>query len=235
MVRGQAWWLLLQGLMLLGLSACAAATAEVTQAPAELGQVTPPTAGQPTDPSPEPAAAGVMVFAIQPSESEARFVIGEILAGQPNTVIGVNRQVQGQFSLDLSDPGASQIGALQIGAGGFVTDSNLRNRAINQFILESGAHPVITFTPTSIGGLPEAVVVGQPAELEITGELTIRDITQPVTFTALVTLVAEGRLEGSASATIQRADFELAIPQVPRVAGVDEQVILEFDFVALAQ
>jgi polyisoprenoid-binding protein YceI len=76
--------------------------------------------------------------------------------------------------------------------------------------------------------------VGQPVRLEISGDLTIRDITQPVTFTAEVVLAAENRLEGSATATIQRADFELTIPQVPRVAGVDEAVVLELDFVALA-
>ena len=177
--------------------------------------------------------AGV-VFQIQPAETEARFVIGEILGGQPNTVIGVNNQVQGQITLDFSDPAASQIGAIEIGADAFVTDSNLRNRAINQFILQSGTYPLITFVPASISGLPGAAAEGQPVQLEISGDLTIRDITQPVTFTAEVVLAAENRLEGSATATIQRADFELAIPQVPRVAGVDEAVVLELDFVAVA-
>jgi polyisoprenoid-binding protein YceI len=143
--------------------------------------------------------------------------------------------MQGELTLDLADPSASQIGTIEIAADSFVTDSNLRNRAINQFILESDAHPVITFQPTAIGGLPAATVVGETVDLEITGDLTIREITRPVTFTAQVTLAAEERLEGSATATIQRADFELTIPQVPRVAGVDEAVVLELDFVAVAQ
>ena len=180
------------------------------------------------------ASEGQVVFQILPDETEARFVIGEILGGQPNTVIGVNNQVRGEIVLDLSDPAASEIGALEIAADGFVTDSSFRNRAINQFILESGAHPVITFVPTSVNGLPDAAVVGETVQVEISGDLTIRNITQPVTFSAEVALTAEDRLEGSATATIQRADFELTIPQVPRVAGVDEAVVLELDFVALA-
>jgi polyisoprenoid-binding protein YceI len=220
--------------LLVVLSACSAGgaideAAQATEAPRAEAQGT--TAGPDGSSG---ASEGQVVFQIQPAETEARFIIGEILGGQPNTVIGVNNQVQGQITLDFSDPAVSQIGAIEIGADAFVTDSNLRNRAINQFILESGTHPLITFVPASISGLPGASAVGQPVQLEITGDLTIRDITQPVTFTAEVVLAAENRLEGSATATIQRADFELTIPQVPRVAGVDEAVVLELDFVALA-
>jgi polyisoprenoid-binding protein YceI len=223
-----------QAAVLVALGACSTGgaideLAQATEAPqAELQAAT----AAPTDSTGAPK--GGVVFQIQPAETEARFVIGEILGGQPNTVIGVNNQVQGQITLHFSDPAASQIGAIEIGADAFVTDSNLRNRAINQFILESGTHPLITFVSASISGLPGTSAVGQPVQLEITGDLTIRDITQPVTFTAEVVLVAENRLEGSATATIQRADFELTIPQVPRVAGVDEAVVLGLDFVALA-
>jgi polyisoprenoid-binding protein YceI len=223
-----------QAAVLMALGACSAGgpanePARATEAPqAEVQGAT----AAPADSAGAPE--GGVVFQIQPAETEARFVIGEILGGQPNTVIGVNNQVQGRITLDFSDPAASQIGAIVIGADAFVTDSSLRNRAINQFILQSGANPLITFVPASISGLPGAAAVGQPVQLEISGDLTIRDITQPVTFTAEVVLAAENRLEGSATATIQRAEFELTIPQVPRVAGVDEAVVLELDFVALA-
>jgi polyisoprenoid-binding protein YceI len=219
-------------LVVLALGACARADNEVTRAP-EQPQADATATAAAVDPA--GAAHGELVFQIDPSGTEARFVIGEILGGQPNTVIGVNSRVQGQLTLDLGEPAASRLGTIQIAADGFVTDSNLRNRAINQFILESAAFPLITFQPTSIRGLPGAASVGDSLQLEISGDLTIREITQPVTFTARVLWAAEDRLEGSATATIQRADFELTIPQVPRVAGVDEAVVLELDFVALAQ
>ena len=53
-------------------------------------------------------------------------------------------------------------------------------------------------------------------------------------FTGEATMVAEDRVEGLATATLLRSDFELTIPSVPRVAGVDEEVILEIEFVAIA-
>jgi len=223
-----------QAAVLLALGACSAGSTTDEPAPAtEAPQAEQQAATAAPDDS-AGAPEGEVVFQIQPAETEARFVIGEILGGEPNTVIGVNNQVQGQITLDWSGPAASRIGTLEIAADGFVTDSSLRNRAINQFILNSSAFPLITFAPTSISGLPNAAAVGQTVQLEISGDLTIREITQPVTFTADVRLAAEDRLEGTATATIQRADFELTIPQVPRVAGVDEAVVLELDFVALA-
>lgn len=231
-MRRRVWWVLC-GMVLVGLSACASETGAPQVQATELSQ---DQAQAPTS-APEGSAGGAggqATLQIQPADTEARFIIGEILGGQPNTVIGVNNQVQGQITLDLSNPAASQLGVIEIAADGFVTDSGLRNRAINQFILESGSYPVISFAPTSISGLPREAEVGMSATLEIGGDLTIRESTQPVTFVAEVTLVAQDRLEGSAKATIQRADFDLTIPQVPRVAGVDEAVVLEFDFVAAA-
>jgi hypothetical protein len=34
---------------------------------------------------------------------------------------------------------------------------------------------------------------------------------------------------------IARVDYDLQIPEVPRVADVDEEVLLEIDFVAVAK
>jgi len=46
--------------------------------------------------------------------------------------------------------------------------------------------------------------------------------------------VAPERIEGTATSAVNRADFELHIPQVRHVADVDEQVQLTINFVANA-
>jgi len=43
---------------------------------------------------------------------------------------------------------------------------------------------------------------------------------------------AADQLSGTATTTVQRADFELVIPNVPSVANVSESVTVEIDFVA---
>jgi hypothetical protein len=90
------------------------------------------------------------------------------------------------------------------------------------------------FTPTAVEGMPESVTIGEPVTFQIVGDLTVRDITAPVTFDTTVTAVSETELQGSATATVQRAVFELTIPSVPSVANVGEDVGLEIDFVATA-
>lgn len=184
---------------------------------------------------PAPVAEGETIFALDPAASEARFSIGELLANAPNTVVAVNSQVQGGGVLNFLDPAQSRLDDFTIDASGFVTDSGLRDRAIRQFILQSDQYPEIQFQVTSISGFPDAITIGESVSFEITGTLTIRDISQETTFVGEATVVSEGRVEGMATATVLRADYELTIPSVPRVADVDEEVILEIEFVAIAQ
>jgi polyisoprenoid-binding protein YceI len=105
----------------------------------------------------------------------------------------------------------------------------IRNR-----ILNTDDHEFITFAPTAISGLRGGGQPGQTFSFEVQGDLTIRDITQPVVFQVTVTADSATQLSGLASTVINRADFSLVIPNVPQVANVSEAVTLELEFVAVA-
>ena len=172
------------------------------------------------------------LFEIVPEESEVRFVIDEVLNGTPTTVVGTTDQVAGQLAIDTANVGNTQIGVIQINARTLATDSDMRNRAISNRILYTDDYEYITFTPTAVTGLPERVDVGDVLTFQVTGDLTIREVTQRVTFDMQVTAVAENRLEGSATATIAYADFDISIPNVPSVTDVSDTVSLQIDFAA---
>ena len=174
-----------------------------------------------------------ITFQIVQAESEARFTLDELLRGEPTTVVGVTDQVAGELLVDFANPAAAQVGTININARTLATDSDFRNKAIKNKILETDAYEFITFAPTAITGLPDSVSVGDTFAFEMTGELTIRDITHEVVFAVTVTAVSESRLEGVAASTIARADYNLVIPSVPSVAEVDEEVLIELDFVAI--
>jgi polyisoprenoid-binding protein YceI len=174
------------------------------------------------------------LYEIVPAESEARFLIGEILRGEPKTVVGKTNQLSGEFAVDLSSPESAAVGPIQVNARTLVTDNDFRNRAIETRILLSRVFEFITFVPTSISGLPETPARGQPVNFQIAGDLTIVETTRPVVFEATAVAVSDTRIEGSATAIIQRADFDLFVPSATGVAGVAEEVILEIDFVAEA-
>lgn len=173
-----------------------------------------------------------VTFGIVQDESEARFTLGELLRGNPKTVVGVTDQVTGEFQVNFENPANSQIGVIQINADTFVTDNSFRNGAIQKFVLQSNQYEYITFTPTSITGLPESIGLGEPTTFAITGDLTIKDVTNEVSFEATVTAVSETRLEGLASTIVVHADYNITIPEVQQVADVDEEVLLEIEFIA---
>ncbi len=181
-----------------------------------------------------PFSENSTIFEIVPAESEARFLIDEILLGEEKKVVGKTNQVSGQIAIDFADPATAAASPIQVEVRTLETDDGFRNRAIQNRILLAGIYENITFTPTAVSGLPENIVTGEAVEFQIEGDLTITVHTQPVTFAVTAVPISESRLEGSATTTINREDFALVVPSATGVAAVGEEVILELDFVAVA-
>ncbi len=205
--------------------------------PAETA-ATPEATAETTAPTDEPATEAppdvAVVFTLDPAASQVRFQLDEDLRGVRTTVVGVTNQVAGQLSINLADLNQTQVGVIQINARTLMTNNNFRNRAIQNDILNTGAYEFISFTPTSIEGLPATATVGQMVSFTINGDLTIRDITQPATFTVEATAISETQITGTAAAVVNRTGFGLQIPSVPSVANVEEEIELYIDFTANA-
>lgn len=197
-----------------------------------------PVAEEPTaaaeEAAPSAPAGEPRIYRISQDASEVRFELGEDLRGVRTAVAGVTDQIAGEIAVNLNDLASTQVGIIQINARGLATDNNFRNRAIHNEILQTGAYEFITFTPTAVAGLPAAVAPGETVNFTITGDLTIREITQPVTVDVAATATSPDSLSATATTTVNRVDFDLRIPSVPNVANVDEEVRLTIDFVANA-
>ena len=206
---------------------------EPTNTPLPPAEATPTPAAE-AAPAAEAIAESIR-FVVDPAQSEARFIIDEELMGSPKTVVGTNSSVSGEVTVSPGDSANVQIGPIAIDANNFVTDSNQRNGAIRRFILQSSSYPTITFTPTAVEGVPASVAVGDTLVLQVTGDLTIREVTRSETFAVTVQVVSESELHINGTAEVLRENYELTIPSVPSVANVTNEVQLEFDFVATAQ
>lgn len=176
-----------------------------------------------------------VIYQISQEESEVRFELDEDLRGQRITVVGVTDQVSGEIAMSMDDLSDAQVGVILINARTVSTDNNFRNRAIQNEILDTGEFEYITFEPTKIDGLPGDVGVGEEVSFTMEGNLTVRDITNPVTFTVVAAAETDTRISGTASAVINRSDYGLTIPSVPNVANVEEEVEIYLDFVAVAK
>ncbi|MGD2077430.1 MAG: YceI family protein, partial [Chloroflexota bacterium] len=215
----------------------------VEQVPAEEAEAYPPPADDSGAVAAYPGAAGessanaeaypgpaevpsgdLRVYEISQADSEVRFELDEDLRGQRQTVVGLTDQIAGEIAVDLADLSTAQVGVIQINARTLQTDNNFRNRAIQNEILDTGNYEFITFSPTSIEGLPASASIGEEVEFVLGGDLTIRDVTNPVQFIVRATAAAEDQLVGTATASVFREDYGLQNPSVPNVANVEEEV-----------
>lgn len=196
------------------------------------------------DEAPRPTATEFVVedenartYQIVAEESEARFLIDEILLGRDNTVIGINHGISGAFAVDFDQPESLVVGAIEVDAAGFVTDDDRRNGAIRRFILEASqeGNQTITFVVEEVEGAPETAQIGVTYPVTISGRLTVHGVTQAVEFSGEVRIISEDRIEGLLTTTVLHSEYDISIPSVSSVAEVSETVILEFDFVAEAQ
>jgi polyisoprenoid-binding protein YceI len=126
-------------------------------------------------------------------------------------VVGTTNQVAGQVAADLKDIDAAKVGEIRINARTLTTDSESRNRMLQNQILQTGQHEYITFTPTRMVGLPETATVGQSITFQMVGNLTIKGQQRETTFDVTVTPTANNQLEGTAKTTINYADWGVSI------------------------
>jgi polyisoprenoid-binding protein YceI len=174
---------------------------------------------------------GTVILAIVPEESQARFNIYELLNGQDKDVIGTTNQVAGEVAINPDDLSTVQFGTIQVNARTLRTDESRRDNAIRNRILNTDQYEFVTFTPTAVSGLSGAGEVGTAYTFQITGDLTIKDVTQTVTFDMTLQAETGSRLSGLATAVIRRSDFNINVPSVPFVANVGDEVTLELEFV----
>jgi polyisoprenoid-binding protein YceI len=174
------------------------------------------------------------LFSITANTSEARFIIDELLIGQPTTVVGVTNDVAGEMLIDLENPSNSVLGAIRVNVRTLQTDNEFRNRALRGQILQSDRpeYEFATFTPVTLVGLPEAVTVGESFSFQIAGSLNLHGVSRDMTFDAVVTPISPTQVEGTASAIVLYRDFNISIPEAPGVADISDDVRLEIDFTA---
>ncbi len=189
------------------------------------------TAAAPAPKAPEPAPKQ-RVFQIEPDHSTARFKIDEVLRGEPKTVVGTTDQVAGQFGLLGTSLNTAKVGPILVNARTLATDNKYRNRAIKNKILKTDDFEYIRFEPKAVTGIPATASTGQTFRFKVTGDLTITNVTRPVTFDMEARFLSPTEMTGLGTTAFPYKDFQLDIPNPPIVASVADTVHLELQFQA---
>ncbi len=210
-------------------AAAATAPTEIPAiAPAEDAATTAPTAAAQTD-----TASTAQRYLIVPTESEVRYEVAETFLRDNRlaTAIGVTQEIEGAITVDPDNPQNSTIGVITINISAFTSDEDRRDQAIRDRWLESATYPIATFEPTEITGLPETYTEGDELSFQVTGNMTVRETTNPVTFDVTAQVV-DGELVGTATTDIKMTNFGFDPPDIAGILRAEDDVRLTFDFVA---
>jgi polyisoprenoid-binding protein YceI len=143
-------------------------------------------------------------------------------------------EFEGSTRLDGDDPTRSTA-RLTIQANSIQTRNQRRDDHLRSAFLDSPSHPTITFTSTKVEQVDQT-------SFRVTGDLTIRGVTRPVTVDLELT-GAENDPRGNlkvgfeGKTTINRKDWDVSWNAAAEGGGalVSNKVTLEFDVAAILQ
>ena len=193
-----------------------------------------PTAEAPTTAAPAAAvpasSADLVRLAVVPDQSEARYRVREQLAGVqfPSDAVGATKAFTGTIVGRLDGTIVSDQSLFQVDLRTLKSDESIRDNFITRNVLETNRFPYATFVPTSAPGLPLSLPSSGEVAFKLIGNLTIRDVTKPVTWD-VSGKVNGNTATGQASTTFTFEDMNLTQPHVARVLSIVDSIRLELD------
>jgi polyisoprenoid-binding protein YceI len=168
-----------------------------------------------------------------PDQSEAYYDVQERLfrLPAPSRAVGRTRSIEGEFQLVGAPAPQLQGNHFRVDLRTLTSDSERRDQLIREQWLESNVYPYAEFTGTHADGLPPSYVEGQEAQFRLTGDMTIRNVTRPVSFDMRGTLTGN-TLSGTATTFLLMRDFGFEPPEILNIVRVDDGVQLTVRFVA---
>ena len=206
-----------------------APTATAIPAPTATVEPTPePTAAAPAEPS--EATQGATAFVLGEG-TVARYKVEEELARRGYFVAtGETTEVEGRIVFDEDGGIVAEESSIVMQAGTLRTDSDRRDRYVRERTLLTAQYPEIVFHPNSAEGLPSPLSEASgTVEFTISGDLTVRDQTRPVTWD--VTAEFDDIITGIAVIDITFEQFAMDKPSVAIVLSVEDTIRLEIAFV----
>jgi polyisoprenoid-binding protein YceI len=179
-----------------------------------------------------PPSSAARVYRIDPDRSKATYRVGETFFDQRGFVIavGTTNAVAGDILIDSANLPASQVGEIVVDISQLRTDEPMRDNAIRREWLQSATYPLARFNNARITGIPATSTKGQPFKFQITGDMTVRQVTRPVTWNVEAILDGDN-LQGKATTKLKMSEFGVDPPSLLDLR-VEDDVELTLDFVA---
>ena len=176
------------------------------------------------------AHLAAVLISLQPG-SVARYEIGEQFARLPTpiTAVGETSAINGKVYFDpsgnISEYDASII---VVDVESLTSDENKRDNWVRR---NGGIGSEIYIILTKVSGHTWPLPDSGKMEVTIEGEMTISDITNPVTWNGLLGIEGSD-ITGSITTIITWDQFSLSKPRLPFIISVDDEITLELEVIA---
>lgn len=185
-------------------------------------------------------------FQVVPIDSNVRYVVQEtffdnvsaIINANPQTgtftTIGTTRAISGEIALDLStDPPSILGGTFHVDLVTLRSGYERRDERIRVDWLESYRYPTATFTIRD-AQFTAPSAANAPQQFALSGDLTLRSVTVPVTLNASATL-QDNVIDANATAQLRMSQFNMEPPSMAGIVEVEDEFELRVRIRAIAR
>lgn len=222
---------------------------EATEAPAEEAAPTEEPAAEDEAAAEEAPAAeanaveGMRTFVVVPDQSTASYLVDEEFFGGALDKLGINageydvvgstQEVSGQFELNLEEGtiGANEF-TVQIDT--LSTDQDRRDNWVREQDPAFAQFPIATFVASGIENAPSDYSDGEEVTFQLVGDLTVRDVTVPMTFDVTATLDGN-TITGVAIADTLLSDFGINPPNFANTLAVQDAFQIQMELTAVEE
>jgi len=176
---------------------------------------------------------GVRRFVVVSGDSiatSAKYVVEETLSGLPATAVGTTTDVTGEIYLTpegLYDGAESKF---MVDLSTLQTDEGRRDNYVRSNVLQTNQYQFAEFIIESIDAFPAGYVEGEEVSLSLSGTMTIKEVSLPMTFSVLARQ-ADDTLTATADTEFLMSSFGIDPPQVA-IASAKDGVVLQVVIIA---
>ena len=207
----------------------ASPTKPAAAAPSAPASPTTAAAAAPSAPASAPGNVQSVRLDLVTGESEARYRVREQLArvSFPSDAVGSTKAVTGTVVANADGSIVTAVSRFQVDLSTLRSDEGQRDNFIKMNTLQTNSYRYAVFVPTKVEGLALPPTAG-PVSFKLTGDLTIRNVTKPVTWDVKGTITGD-EAKGTATTSFTFAYFNLEKPNVFTVLSVEDTIKLELD------
>ena len=173
-------------------------------------------------------AEGAVDLQVEPAVSFAGFRVNEVLGGGIGDFTAVGRTADVAGSIELTDT-ALVAATVEVTMSTLRTDNGSRDGQVRR-ALNTNEFPLAVFTLVESVELPAGMADGEAFSGSTEGDLTIKGVTNRVTFDLRAQLVGD-RIVAVGSSEVVFSSYGVNAPTAPIVVSVEDHGIMEFQLI----